>query len=196
LAANRGRFQAIQAVFSESYGIAPGRVLVVRGHNGQEFSKGGLRIVSAFEAAKGLLVLLAGFGVLALIHEDLHQVAKELVRHFHLNPASHYPHIFIKAAKHWTDGQLWALAGSALLYAVVRFVEAFGLWFQRRWAAWFGLLSGGAYVPIELFEITHGATWPKVTLLAVNAGVVGYLGYVLARATREYQAGKGGIPSA
>ena len=155
------------------------------GSNGPELSPGGLRIVSLFEAAKGLLVLLAGFGVLALIHEDLHQVAKELVRHFHLNPASHYPHIFLKASKNWNDGQLLALACSALFYALVRFVEAFGLWRQRRWAAWFGLMSGGAYVPIELFEIAHGATWPKLVLLIVNAGVVGYLGYALYRTNRS-----------
>ena len=155
------------------------------GVEGQEHSAGGLRIVSVFEAAKGMLVLLAGCGLLALIHEDLHHVAKELVRHFHLNPASHYPHIFIKAAKQWNDGHLWALAGSALLYALVRFVEAFGLWLQRPWATWFGLLSGGAYVPIELFEIAHGITWPKLTLVTVNAGIVGYLGYVLYRSKRH-----------
>jgi uncharacterized membrane protein (DUF2068 family) len=157
----------------------------VPGSNGRELSQGGLRVVSLFEAAKGLLVLLAGFGVLALIHEDLHYVAKELVLHFHLNPASHYPHIFLKAAKHLNDGHLLALACSALFYAVVRFVEAFGLWRQRRWAAWFGLLSGGAYVPIELFEITHGVTWPKLVLLIVNAGVVAYLGYALYRTDRS-----------
>ena len=157
------------------------------GDGGQEYSAGGLRIVSVFEAVKGMLVLLAGCGLLALIHEDLHQVAKELVRHFHLNPASHYPHIFIKAAKHWDDGNLLALAGSALFYAVVRFVEAFGLWRQRRWAAWFGLLSGGAYVPIELFEITRGATWPNLVLLIVNAGIVAYLGYAMYRTNRSYR---------
>lgn len=160
------------------------------GSKGEHFAIGGLRIVSLLEAAKGLLVLLAGFGLLGFIHENLHLAAEELVRHFHLNPASHYPHIFIEAAGQVTDGQLWLMACSALLYAVVRFVEAFGLWLQRQWAAWFGLLSGGAYVPIELFEITCGVTWPKVTLLIVNAGVVGYLGYVLARAKRECRTGK------
>ena len=35
----------------------------------------GVRIVAAFEATKGLLVLLAGFGVLSLIHQDVQQVA-------------------------------------------------------------------------------------------------------------------------
>lgn len=84
----------------------------------------GLRIVSAFEALKGLLVLLAGSGLLAYIHKDLHLAAEQLVRHSHLNPASHYPCIFLDLADHVTDGQLWVLAFSALLYATVRFSEA------------------------------------------------------------------------
>ena len=47
---------------------------------------------------KDCLSCLAGFGVLAFIHRDLHSAAVELVRHFHLNPARHYPMIFIDAA--------------------------------------------------------------------------------------------------
>lgn len=145
----------------------------------REHSKSGLRVVSLFEAAKGLLVLFAGFGVLAFIHRDLHLAAEQLVRHFHLNPASHYPRIFIDAADHLTNVRLWAMAFSALLYSVVRFVEAIGLWRQRQWAKWFGLLTGSMYIPVELFEILRGVTWPKVTVLIVNAGIVGYLAYVL-----------------
>jgi uncharacterized membrane protein (DUF2068 family) len=141
--------------------------------------KDGLRVVSIFEATKGLLVLLTGFGVLAYVHKDLHLAAERLVRHFHLNPASRYPGIFIDLADHVTDTQLWVLALSALLYALVRFVEAYGLWRQRHWAEWFAVLTGGIYVPLELFEITRGVTWPKVTLLFVNAGIVAYLSLVL-----------------
>ena len=141
--------------------------------------KTGLRIVSTFEAMKGLLVLLTGFGVLAYIHKDIHLGAQQLVRYFHLNPASRYPQIFIDLANHVTDGQLWVMALSALLYAMARFVEAYGLWHERRWAEWFGLLTGGTYVPLELFEITRGVTWPKVTLLIVNAGIVAYLSLIL-----------------
>ena len=139
----------------------------------------GLRVVSLFEAAKGLLVLLVGCGLLTLIHKDLHLAAERLVRHLHFNPASHYPLIFIDAANNVTDIQLWVMAFSALLYSLVRGVEAYGLWQQRQWAEWFGLLTGGMYLPVELFEITRGVTWPKVTVLAVNAGVVGYLSFVL-----------------
>jgi len=143
--------------------------------------KDGLRVVSLFEAAKGLLVLLAGFGLLEFVHKDLHLAAELLVRRFHLNPASGYPRIFLDLAGHTTDAQLWLMALSALVYATVRFIEAYGLWRGRRWAEWFGLLSGGIYVPIELYEIAHGVTWPKTVLLIVNTGVVGYLSFVVYR---------------
>lgn len=145
----------------------------------REHVKGGLRVVSVFEATKGLLVLLTGFRLLTYIHKDLHLAAEQLVRHFHLNPASRYPRIFLDLADHVTDGQLWIMALSALLYAAARFVEAYGLWHERRWAEWFALLTGGMYVPLELFEIARRVTWPKAVLLIVNAGVVGYLSFIV-----------------
>ena len=146
--------------------------------------KNGLRIVALFEASKGSLILLAGFGLLSYIHTDLHQAAEHLVRHFHLNPARHYPRIFLDLADHVTDAQLWFIALFALLYAFIRFVEAYGLWHERSWAEWFAILTGGIYVPIEIFEVIRKVTWPRVTLLIVNTGIVAYLALVL------YQAGK------
>jgi hypothetical protein len=66
---------------------------------------------------KGALVLAVGFGLLAFIHKDLHLAAEQLVRHIHLNPARHYPQIFIDAANHMTDSRLLAMAVAALLYS-------------------------------------------------------------------------------
>jgi len=156
----------------------------------QERIKDGLRIVSIFEATKGLLVLLTGFGLLTYIHEDLHLAAERLVRHFHLNPASRYPLIFLDLASHVTDKQLWLMALFAVFYAVVRFVEAYGLWYGRRWAEWVGLLTGGIYIPLELFEISRGVTWPKAVLLIVNAGIVGYLYMILYRSRQKRKHGR------
>ena len=51
----------------------------------------GLHIVAGFEGAKGLLVLIAGFGVLTLINQDLHLAAERLVRRIHLNPSRYRP---------------------------------------------------------------------------------------------------------
>lgn len=139
----------------------------------------GLRLVAVFEGAKGGLVLVTGLGLLAFIHRDLHNAAEEVVRHFHLNPAHHYPRIFLDAAARVHDTQLWFLALSAFLYAVARFIEAFGLWHRKLWAEWFGALSGGIYIPMELYEVVHRLSWAKMTVLSVNLAIVAYLGHVL-----------------
>src|SRR4051812_3816833 len=122
-------------------------------------AKGGVRVVAVFEAVKGALVLAAGFGMLAALHVGLGVAADELVEAFHLDPASRYPRIFIQAAESVGDGRLWLLAAGAIAYALVRFVEAYGLWRERRWAEWFAVASGGIYIPVELYELARGVTW-------------------------------------
>lgn len=152
---------------------------------GKEARQGGLRVVAAFEGAKGGLVLLTGFGLLAFIHRDLHAAAEEIVRHLHMNPARHYPRIFLDAAARVSDTQLRVLAISAFLYAVVRFIEAFGLWRRKLWAAWFGVLSGGIYIPVELLELTRRLSWARLSVLSVNFAIVAYLVYTLTTSRRS-----------
>jgi uncharacterized membrane protein (DUF2068 family) len=138
----------------------------------------GLRAVAVFEAAKGLLVMLVGLGLFSLIHRDVEQVAESVVRHLHLNPARHYPRIFLQAAARLTDARLWILASGAFAYAVLRGVEAWGLWRARPWAEWLAILSGALYLPVELYEIVHRPTPLKAVILVVNAGIVAYVAYV------------------
>ncbi|HZV33272.1 MAG TPA: DUF2127 domain-containing protein, partial [Verrucomicrobiae bacterium] len=70
----------------------------------------GLRTVAIFEFAKGMIVLLAGLGLLSLIHHDAQAVAEDIVRRLHLNPAHQYPRIFIDFAGHLTDARLWFMS--------------------------------------------------------------------------------------
>jgi uncharacterized membrane protein (DUF2068 family) len=145
----------------------------------------GLRMVALYEAAKGALVLLAGFELLSHTHHEAQHLAEQLVAHLHLNPAKGYPRIFIDAATNVTDAKLWLLAGFALVYVGVRWIEAYGLWFEKRWAEWLAVASGAIYVPAELYEIFQGVTLIKVLLLSVNVCIVAYLIYVLWRSTRS-----------
>lgn len=142
-------------------------------------SSNGVRIVAAFEAAKGILILVAGFGLLSIGHQNAQQVAEDIVRHFHLNPARHYPRIFIDVAGNITDPQLWLMAGFSLSYAGIRLIEAYGLWRERRWAEWLAVLSGSIYVPVETYKLLSGVSWVKVCLLIVNICIVAYMSYVL-----------------
>ena len=148
-------------------------------------SRAGLRSIALFEAAKGILVLVAGIGMLSLVHSHVEDKAEQLIRHFHLNPASRYPRIFLDAAAGLTDSRLWLLALGALLYALFRFTEAYGLWYHKRWAQWLGVVSGSLYVPIEVYELFEGVSWPKLLVLVANLVIVVYLGYGLVRTPKN-----------
>lgn len=138
-----------------------------------------IRCVALFEAAKGMLVLIAGLGLLSLVGRDVQLFAERLIRHSHLNPASHYPRIFVDAASRVTDANLWMIAGAAMLYATVRLVEAYGLWRERRWAEWFALVAGGIYVPIEIYELIRHASVMKFIILSLNLAIVAYMAFAL-----------------
>jgi uncharacterized membrane protein (DUF2068 family) len=141
----------------------------------------GVRAVALVEFAKSAVVLLAGCGLLALLHHNVQALAEELVGRLHLNPAKGYPRIFIDAAAGVTDARLWLLAAGAFAYAACRAVEAMGLWRERAWAEWFGAVTGAIYVPFEVYELTQSVTWVKLGALIVNIAVVTYLGYALRR---------------
>jgi uncharacterized membrane protein (DUF2068 family) len=145
---------------------------------------GGLRAIAIFEAVKGSLVLLLEFGLLSLIHKDLGEVAEHAVHMLHMNPERHLSQAIIHAASEMTNARLWAIAAGGLAYAAVRFVEAYGLWNRRVWAEWFALLSGGLYLPWEIFEVAERTTPLRVIILTSNVIIVLYMLFVRIRASR------------
>ena len=153
----------------------------------EHVSSAGLRTVAILEGMKGLVVLGAGLGVLSLVHRDVQGLADKVVQHFHLNPASRYPHLFLEAAATVTDAGLWLVALTALVYALARFVEAYGLWYRRRWAQWFAMVTAALYVPIESYELLQGVTAVKAIVFLVNVAIVLFLSRVLWRAKRHEQ---------
>ena len=127
-----------------------------------------LRAVAVFEAFKGILVLVAAGALFKLLHPDAQRAAEELVRHFHLNPASRYPRIFLQAASRLSDVRLLVISLGAVAYAVVRFTEAYGLWRGRNWARVLGLVGAALYVPLELLELAKRISGAGLTVLLVN----------------------------
>ncbi len=144
----------------------------------RRFVDSGIRTVAVFEAAKGALVLVAGFGLLSFLHKDLQHTAESIVRHLHLNPARHLPRVFIEAATKMTDRKLWLFAAGAFAYAAARGVEAYGLWRLRAWAEWFAIVSGGIYLPVEVYELFRHPTPMKAAIFLANVAIVLYVGYV------------------
>ena len=127
------------------------------------------------EFLKGLVVLLAGFGVLSLVHRDAWDVAESFLEWLHISPDTHYAQVFLNLADQVTDAKLWAVAMGALAYSMLRFLEAYGLWRERAWAEWLALISGAIYLPFELIELARRPDWVRLAILLVNLSVVLYM---------------------
>ena len=151
-----------------------------------------LRPIAILEALKGAIVLIAGFGLLSFLGRDADEFAEHLVNRLHLNPAHHYPQIFIQAMGDLTNTRLWLIAGFAAIYATVRFAEAYGLWYGRRWAEWLAALSGAIYVPVEIYELSHRASLLKFGALLINLIIVAYMVWLLTENRRRARAAEAG----
>lgn len=62
-----------------------------------------------------------------------------------------------------------------LAYAALQLVEGVGLFGLKRWGEYVAVVGTSAFVPIEVYELTHHITWLKVVALAVNLAAVVYL---------------------
>ncbi len=139
------------------------------------YKRTNLRWVAVYEALKGILVLGAASAAFEFVHMDVQKLVEHLVNHFHLDPASRYPRIFLGAASNLGDIHVLALALGALSYALIRLVEAYGLWYGKRWAWMFGMASAGIYLPIEIFELIKHVNGVEVALFLTNIAILAAL---------------------
>jgi uncharacterized membrane protein (DUF2068 family) len=134
-----------------------------------------LRTVAVVEALKGVLACLVGAGLFSLIHRDLDEVAARAIEFFHVRPDGHISDLLFAAADHATEKTLVEFGLVVLLYATLRFTEAYGLWRERAWGEWIAITSGCLYLPLEVHGLMHRARPLKWVLLLLNIAIVGYL---------------------
>jgi uncharacterized membrane protein (DUF2068 family) len=143
----------------------------------------GLRGVALFEAGKGALAVLVGLWVLTLRHKDMKAEAERLLETLHkllrINPDRHLFQTVLRQVGGLTANNLRVIAMLILLYALIRFVEASGLWLEKEWAEWFALISGAVYTPFAVYELLRHPTGFKWTFLILNLMIVFYLAWLL-----------------
>jgi uncharacterized membrane protein (DUF2068 family) len=148
----------------------------------------GVRAVATLEFSKGVIVVLAGLGVLSMRHRDIWGVAESLLEFFHVNPHRHYVGIFIDLVYRVSDIRLWKIAVIAAVYVILRFVEAYGLWYVKPWAEWLAIASGTIYIPFEMADLMHRITWLRVVVIVVNLGIVLYMLLLRLEAAKKHHA--------
>ncbi|WII73201.1 DUF2127 domain-containing protein [Bdellovibrio sp. 22V] len=135
----------------------------------------GLQLIALLEATKGFVVLTAGLGVLEYIHLHMQTFGEHVLQLCGLNPQSEHAQSLAHLLSGVTEQKILLLASGVVLYSVLRFIEAFGLWKERNWARWFGIVSGGIYLPYEVYELIARFSWMKVAVTVINILIVLYL---------------------
>ena len=130
-----------------------------------------LRIVSIIDIIKGVAILSVGFGILHAQSHVLEHGGQTLMRMLDLNENLGAAHKFIQFL-HAADMQHGLLMMFAVTYALIRFIEAYGLWLSKAWARWLGLISSGMYVPFELYYFIKSPGWTTLAVLAINLCVI------------------------
>lgn len=148
----------------------------------------GVRTVATVELLKGLIVVAAGLGAFSMRHRDIWGIAESFLEFFHANPYHHYVGFFIDLVSSVSDVRLWKIALVASIYALLRFAEAYGLWYALPWAEWMAFVSGMIYIPFEAVDFVHRPSLFRAGVIAVNALVVLYMLYLRMEAVEKRRA--------
>ncbi|MDN5565726.1 MAG: DUF2127 domain-containing protein [Psychrobacter sp.] len=133
-----------------------------------------IRAVAIYEIVKGVGALLAASALWSW-HTDLARWFKTIAISWHQS----FGHLFapqidsaVRITQHASKN--WALFLLLIFaYASLRFLEAYGLWQDKTWAYWFGVLGYGIFIPIELYYlIAHPFDWFKLIILISNLLIV------------------------
>jgi len=130
-----------------------------------------LRIVAIIDIVKGLLILSIGLGILRGKSNVLEHGGEILLRLLDLDPTQGVPFKFLEFLQA-ADMEHGLLMICAAAYALLRFVEAYGLWHMKSWARWLGLISSGMYVPFELYYFIKSPGWSTFIVMSINLIVV------------------------
>ena len=145
----------------------------------------GVRTVASFEFLKGIVVLLAGLGVFSMRHRDIWGVAESFLEFIHANPHHHFVGIFIDLVYRVSDVRLWKIALIATIYVMLRFIEAYGLWYIRPWAEWMAIASGSLYIPFEVADVMRRPDIVRILILVINLAIVLYMVFLRLEAAKK-----------
>jgi len=137
-------------------------------------------MVAVLEALKGALALVAAYIVISMIHHDVdfEGAAENILFFLHLNPDRRLSQAFLNAADKMSDVNVMLIAALAAAYALLRFLEGYGLWRQRAWAEWLAIISGCIYIPFEVYKLVRHPNEFHWALLGINIMVVLYIAWV------------------
>ena len=144
-------------------------------HSSKEPFSFALFLIGLFKLFKALLLVAVGIGAIKLLHKDLASTAMHWVQVLRVDSDNRYIHGFLARIFRITPKQLKELSVGTFIYAALFATEGTGLLLRRHWAEYFTIISTGALIPLEIYELVRHFTVVKLAVLVINALIVWYL---------------------
>lgn len=132
-------------------------------------------LIGLFKLAKGLSLLIVGFGLLKLLHRDVASVTEHWIEVLRVDPDNRFIHRVLLKVFNVTPKQLKELSVGTFVYAAIFLTEGTGLLARKHWAEYMTLISTGLFIPLEVWEIHRRFTMLKLGVTVVNVLIVWYL---------------------
>lgn len=132
-------------------------------------------LIGLFKLFKGLTLLIAGIGLLKLLHKDIAEVVLRWVTVLRVDPDNRFIHSALVKVFNVTPKQLKELSVGTFVYSAIFLTEATGLLTHKHWAEYMTLISTALFIPLEVWEIHLHFTALKLAVTLVNLVIVWYL---------------------
>jgi uncharacterized membrane protein (DUF2068 family) len=147
-----------------------------------------LFLIALFKLFKALLLIAAGIGAIRLLHKDLASAALHWVQVLRVDPDNRYIHGILVRIFRVTPKQLRELSVGTFVYAGLFLTEGMGLLLRKHWAEYFTIITTGAFIPLEIYEVARHFTVVKVVVTVINVLIVWYLvARVRSRSKRSFR---------
>jgi uncharacterized membrane protein (DUF2068 family) len=153
-----------------------------------------LVLIGAFKLFKALLLIVLGIGAVRYLHRDLAAAVMHWTEVLRVDPDNPFVHGILVKVFRVTPRQLKELSAGTFLYAGLFATEGIGLLLRKRWAEYFTIVTTGALIPIEIFELARRFTITRLVVSLVNVLIVWYL-VARVRSTRSASGRSGARPS-
>lgn len=134
-----------------------------------------LILIGLFKLLKGVALLIAGFGLLRLLHRDVAEVTRHWIDVLRVDPDNRFIHRALLRVFKVTPKQLKELSAGTFIYSAIFLTEGTGLLARKHWAEYMTLISTGLFIPLEGYEIYRHFTWLKLAVTVINVLIVWYL---------------------
>jgi uncharacterized membrane protein (DUF2068 family) len=132
-------------------------------------------VIALFKLVKALALIAVGIGALKYLHKDLAASVLHWVNVLRVDPDNRFIQPILAKVFSVTPRQLRELSAGTFFYAALLLIEGVGLLLRKHWAEYFTIITTGALLPLEIYELAKHLTMVKTIVLVINAAIVWYL---------------------